>query len=104
MIPLHGQRENEHSFSVDGTFGEDVYVAVCKNGQYIAGWPDKNDIKHLDMIRDHLERHRDFYNDKQLLGVVKVKNKNEILSLVNLRRRHAKTHFGEIGGEWDKEL
>ena len=56
------------------------------------------------VARDHIERQRDFDNDKKLLGVMKSKDGREVLTLVNLRRRFAPTNFGDIGGEWDREL
>ena len=54
----------------------------------------------------------DGYNDDGFAYFVKVYGKTgylsadgrEVLTLVNLRRRFAPTHFGSIGGEWDKEL
>ena len=53
---------------------------------------------------DHRKRQRDGDNDKKLVGVLKGKGSNEVLTLVNLRRKVAPTHFGKIGGEWDREL
>jgi hypothetical protein len=89
---------------VESAFGEEFYLAVQKDGVYYVGWPGERDEKLFDLAADHIERHRDFYNDRKLLGVYKTPGSNKVLTLVNLRRRHAPTHFGEIGGEWDAKL
>ncbi len=84
-----------------------------KDGKYIVGWPPpatsggrpkEQNKKLFALARDHLKRHRDFYKDKKLLGVTTSEDGKEVLTLVSLRRKVAPTHFGEIGGEWDKEL
>jgi len=92
------------TFVVKSTFGEDFYLAVRKDGKYHVGWPANRDEKLFALARDHIERQRDFYNDKKLLGVMKSKDGREVLTLINLRRRFAPTNFGDIGGEWDREL
>ena len=101
---------------VESAFGEKFYLAVRKDGKYIVGWPEEQDKELFALAQDHLKRHRDFYNDKELLGVVESpaapgsdqdrlrRDGNEVLTLVNLRRKVAPTHFGAIGGEWDKKL
>jgi hypothetical protein len=92
------------TFIVKSTFGEDFYLAVRKDGKYFVGWPTDRDDKLFALAQDHIERQRDFYNDKKLLGVMSSKDGREVLTLVNLRRRFAPTNFGDIGGEWDREL
>lgn len=105
LTPVPTERgDSPDTFIVKSTFGEDFYVAIRKDGKYLVGWPANNDAKLFALAEDHLQRQRDFYNDKKLLGVIKSKDGSEVLTLVNLRRRFAPTHFGEIGGEWDKEL
>jgi hypothetical protein len=89
---------------VESAFGEKFYLAVRKDGKYIVGWPEEQDKELFALAEDHLKRHRDFYNNKELLGVVKSEDDREVLTLVNLRRKVAPTHFGAIGGEWDKKL
>jgi len=89
---------------VESAFGEEFYLAARKDGKYIVGWPKEQDRKLFAIAQDHVKRQRDFYNEKKLLGVLEVKGSNEVLTLVNLRRKVAPTHFGEIGGEWDREL
>jgi len=89
---------------VESAFGEKFYLAVRKDGKYIVGWPEKQDKELFALAQDHLRRQRDFYNDKELLGVVASEDGHEVLTLVNLRRKVAPTHFGAIGGEWDKKL
>ena len=105
LTPVPTERgESPDTFIVKSTFGEDFYLAVRKDGKYIVGWPATQDETLLALAGDHIERQRDFYNDKKLLGVAKSRDGREVLTLVNLRRRFAPTHFGKIGGEWDKEL
>ncbi|MCP4613394.1 MAG: hypothetical protein GY845_32285 [Planctomycetes bacterium] len=89
---------------VESAFGEEFYLAARKDGKYLVGWPKEQDRKLFTIAEDHIKRQRDFYNEKKLLGVLEVKGSNEVLTLVNLRRKVAPTHFGEIGGEWDREL
>ena len=96
--------ESNDTCVVESTFGEEFYLAVRKDGKYIVGWPKEQDKKLFAIAHDHIQRQRDFYNDKKLLGVLEIKDGREVLTLVSLRRKVAPTHFGEIGGEWDKEL
>jgi len=105
LTPVPTERgESPDTFVVKSAFGEDFYVAVKKDGKYLVGWPANNDAKLFALAADYVHRQRDFYNDKKLLGVMKSKDGGEVLTLVNLRRRFAPTNFGDIGGEWDKEL
>ena len=96
--------EDDYTCVVESAFGEEFYLAARKDGKYIVGWPKVQDRKLFAIAQDHIKRHRDFYNDKKLLGVLALKGSNEVLTLVNLRRKVAPTHFGKIGGEWDREL
>jgi hypothetical protein len=96
--------DSPDTFIVKSAFGEDFYLAVRKDGKYFVGWPTDRDDKLFALAQDHIERQRDFYNDKKLLGVMSSKDGREVLTLVNLRRRFAPTNFGDIGGEWDREL
>jgi len=105
--------ESDDTCLVESAFGEEFYLAVRKDGKYIVGWPPpatsggrpKEQSKELFLLaRDHIKRQRDFYNSKELLGVLASKDGIEVLTLVSLRRKVAPTHFGEIGGEWDREL
>jgi len=105
LTPVPTERgDGPDTFIVKSTFGEDFYLAVRKDGRYHVGWPANRDEKLFALARDHIERQRDFYNDKKLLSVMKSKDGREVLTLVNLRRRFAPTNFGDIGGEWDREL
>ena len=105
LTPVPTERgDGPDIFIVKSTFGEDFYLAVRKDGKYFVGWPANRDEKLFALAQDHIERQRDFYNDKKLLGVMKSKDGREVLTLVNLRRRFAPTNFGDIGGEWDREL
>ena len=96
--------ESDDTCVVESAFGEEFYLAVRKDGKYIVGWPEVQDKKLFAIAQDHIKRQRDFYNDKKLLGVTTSEDGKEVLTLVNLRRKVAPTHFGEIGGEWDREL
>ena len=105
LTPVPTKRtEKENAAVVESAFGEEFYLSVQKDGVYYVGWPAEQDQKLFDLTADHIKRQRDFYNDRKLLGVYQVPGSNEVLTLVNLRRRHAPTHFGEIGGEWDAKL
>ena len=96
--------EKDNTFIVESTFGEEFYLAARKDGKYLVGWPGQEDDKLKALADDHLNRHRDFYNDRKLLAVLADEEHNEVLTLVSLRRKVSPTHFGEVGGEWDKEL
>jgi hypothetical protein len=114
LIPIPTKiTESNDTCIVESAFGEDFYLAVRKDGKYIVGWPppatsggwpEVQDKKLFALAQDHIKRQRDFYNDKNLLGVTTSEDGKEVLTLVSLRRKVAPTHFGEIGGEWDREL
>jgi len=104
LTPLPGQPgDQQRQWSLASTFGEAFWVAVQRKDLYQVGWPVTQDQALLALTDDHLQRQRDFYNDKALLGIYWDQDQQEVLALVNLRRRHADTHFGAIGGEWDQE-
>jgi len=107
LTPVPTKITGKDTCVVESAFGEEFYLAARKDGRYIVGWPKEHDKELFALAQDHLKRHRDFYNDKQLLAVLgplQNKNGSEVLTLVNLRRKVAPTHFGKIGGEWDKQL
>lgn len=105
LTPVPTERgQDPGMFVVKSAFGEDFYIAAKKEGKYIVGWPSNQDQKLFALADGYLQRQRDFYNDKKLLGVMMGEDGKEVLTLVNLRRRFAPTNFGEIGGEWDKDL
>ena len=103
-IPTKMTEKSDNACVVESAFGEEFYLAARKDGQYIVGWPEEQNKKLFAIAKDHIRRQRDFYNEKKLLGVTTSKSGKEVLSLVSLRRKVAPTHFGEIGGEWDREL
>jgi len=104
LTPVPTKITNSNTCVVESTFGEEFYLAVKKGGEYIVGWPKEQNSELFALAEDHLKRHRDFYDNNQLLAVLESKDGGEVLTLVNLRRKVAPTHFGPIGGEWDKEL
>jgi hypothetical protein len=105
LTPVPTERgERPGTFVIKACFGEDIYLAVKQGETCLVGWPEKQDPDLMALAQTHLKGQRDFYNDKELLGVMRAKNGKEVLTLVNLRRRFAPTHFGKIGGEWDREL
>jgi len=105
LTPVPTERgDDPGTFIVKSSFGEDFYLAVKKGEKCYVGWPRTQDQRLFALAESHLKRHRDFYNDKKLLGVMLSGDGKEVLTLVNLRRRFAPTNFGSIGGEWDKEL
>jgi hypothetical protein len=103
LTPVPTKIAGEDTCVVTSTFGEDFYLAMRQGDKYVVGWPAQKDAELFALAQDHLNRVRDFYNERQLLGAVLSKDGQEVLTLVNLRRRVAPTNFGEIGGEWDKE-
>jgi len=103
LTPVPTKMTGEDTCFVASTFGEDFYLAMRQDGKYVVGWPAQKDTELLALAQDHLNRTRDFYNERHLLGAVLSKDGREVLTLVNLRRRVAPTNFGQIGGEWDKE-
>jgi len=96
--------EGDDTCIVESAFGEEFYLAARKDGKYVVGWPQEQDKKLFAVAQDHIKRQRDFYNEKKLLGALEIKDGREVLTLVSLRRKVAPTHFGEIGGEWDRVL
>jgi hypothetical protein len=96
--------EKDDTCIVESAFGEEFYLAVRKGEQYVVGWPKEQNKKLFSIAEDHIKRQRDFYNEKKLLGVTFGEDGKRVLTLVSLRRKVAPTHFGEIGGEWDREL
>lgn len=103
LTPVPTRITGKHSCVVSSAFGEDLYLAVRRKDGCVVGWPGSRDEALFTLARDHVERIRDFYNERELLGAILSEDGDELLTLVNLRRRVAPTHFGSIGGEWDKE-
>jgi len=103
LTPVPTEITGKDTCVVASTFGEDFYLAMRRDGKHVVGWPAKQNAELMALAQDHLDRTRDFYNERQLLGVLLANDGRELLTLVNLRRRVAPTNFGRIGGEWDKE-
>jgi hypothetical protein len=103
LTPLPTKMTGEDTCVVTSALGEDFYLALRQGGKYVVGWPAQKDSELFALAQDHVNRLRDFYNERQLLGAILSQDGQEVLTLVNLRRRVAPTNFGEIGGEWDKE-
>ncbi|MCU0915401.1 MAG: hypothetical protein MUC88_12670 [Planctomycetes bacterium] len=103
LTPVPTKTTSENTCVVTSAFGEDLYLALRREGKYVVGWPEQKDPQLWTLAQDHVNRMRDFYNERQLLGAILGPDGREVLTLVNLRRRIAPTNFGEIGGEWDKE-
>ncbi len=103
LTPVPTKITGPEACVVSSAFGEDFYLALRQGDKYVVGWPAQKDAELFALAQDHLNRTRDFYNERQLLGAIFSKEGQEVLTLVNLRRRVAPTNFGEIGGEWDKE-
>ena len=103
LTPVPTTTTDANTCVVESTFGEDFYLALRQGKTYVVGWPSQRDPALFALAQDHLSRTRDFYNERELLGVRLDENGRELLTLVNLRRRVAPTHFGAIGGEWDKQ-
>ncbi len=94
--------EFDHSVTVESTLGEDVFLAVKKSDGYFVGWPCICYKYYKAMADEYVSNARDFFNDRELISVWPDNDNNYLYGLVSLRRRHADSNFGEIGGEWDK--
>ncbi|OHB63870.1 MAG: hypothetical protein A2Y77_09305 [Planctomycetes bacterium RBG_13_62_9] len=103
LTPVPTKMTGKDTCVVSSTFGEDFYLAMRQGGKYVVGWPAEKDAEVFALAQDHVNRTRDFYNERQLLGAMLSEDGREVLTLVNLRRRVAPTNFGSIGGEWDRE-
>lgn len=106
LTPIPTGRVDNENWHIESAFGEPVYLAARQGERYLVGWPLESarpDNPLFELADDFLHRQRDFYNEKKLLGVIETPSRNELLTLVSLRRRFAPTHFGTIGGEWDHE-
>ncbi len=88
--------ETEHSVSVSGTLGEGIFLAILKDGIYHIGWKDQVDPRVHELARQHVERLRDYYNERELLGVRQIDGTRDILTLVRLRRRVPQTSVREL--------
>ncbi len=89
---------------IEGTFGEKFYLAVKRKEKYLVSFPGKGDGTLYELAQKHIDSLRDFYNERKLQGVILSPDGKELLSLVNIRRRFSPTNYGEIGGEWDKQV
>ncbi|MBN2064288.1 MAG: hypothetical protein JW745_05755, partial [Sedimentisphaerales bacterium] len=89
--------------TVESSLGEGVMLAIGRENRFIVGWPTCHDDELLALAGEYVAMLRDFYNERQLVGIWHDKQRGQLLTLVNLRRRFADTNFGEIGGEWDKQ-
>ncbi len=101
-VPVLRDEKDPNLFTVSQTYGEDIFLAVKRNGTLFAGWPQTNDPALFAVANDFLQRHRDFYNEKKLLGVIKVPNSRNVLMLVSLRRRIPENAF-KLTAEKDPE-
>jgi len=85
----------EHAFDVSGVYGEGLFVAVEHEGTYTVGWKNRADEKLWKTAKRHLNEMRDYYNERKLLGVYRVPDSHDVLTLVRLRRHVPETSVRE---------
>jgi hypothetical protein len=93
-------------FEVGSTFGENLFLAARRGDRYLVGWPEEG-MKPTELFRN-VERHvrdlRDYYDERQLLGILPNASGTRVLALVRLRRHVPANAFkGETAGEFDAE-
>ncbi|MFW6351637.1 MAG: hypothetical protein ACOC2E_04570, partial [Bacteroidota bacterium] len=66
-----------------------------KEGIYYAGWRDRADDKLYQIAKQHVADVRDYYNERELLGVYDVEGTPDVLTLLKLRRRVPDRSFRE---------
>lgn len=93
VTPVPGSND---IFELSGAFGEDVFVTVLKDGVYQVGWQDKADEQLYKQAQNHVEKLRDYYNEKKLLGVRRIEGTHDVLTLVSLRRKVPETSVREL--------
>ncbi len=81
--------------TVSGTLGEGLFLTIFKDGVYHVGWQDRADPGIHDLARRHVAQLRDYYNERDLLGVRQVGGTRDVLTLVRLQRRVPETSVRE---------
>lgn len=78
--------DRDNAVDISGAYGEGMFLAVKHNGSYVVGWNDHADEALWATSRRHLKEMRDYYNERKLLGVHRVGDSNDVLTLVRYRR------------------
>ena len=81
--PVSGKSD---TVKISGAYGEGLFLAVRHDDGYVVGWKDHADDALWKTSRRHLKEMRDYYNERKLLGVRRVGDSNDVLTLVRYRR------------------
>ncbi len=87
--------QNDHTVEISGVYGEGIFLAIRRNGTYVVGWKDHAGKQLWETTRRHVKEMRDYYNERTLLGVHRVGESNEVLTLVRYRRHVPETSVRE---------
>jgi len=93
-------------YEVCSTFGENIFLAGRKGSGYLIGWPAEGLRKTelFESVRTCVSRKADYFNERELLGILPNPGGSEVLALVNLRRRvPSNAYSGPGAGEFDKD-
>ncbi len=85
----------KHAVSVSGVYGEGLFLAIKQNGKYVVGWRNRAEEELWQTAKQHVKDMRDYYNERKLLGVHRVGDSNDVLTLVRLRRHVPETSVRE---------
>jgi hypothetical protein len=83
------RNERDGSLQVLSTLGENVFLATRIGDRYVVGWPAEG-AKKTDLflsVEKQLKQVQDYYNEKELLGILPRDNGTRVLALVKLRRK-----------------
>jgi len=84
--PVSGSND---TVEVGGAYGESFSVAIKKNGVYYIGWNEQATEQMYEVAAKHVKELRDFYNERELLGVYDIEGSHDVLTLLRLRRTDA---------------
>ena len=81
--------EKDGSLNVLSTLGENVFLATRVGDRYLVGWPkegtEKNDM--FVSVENQLKQVQDYYNEKELIGIIPQDGGKRVFALVKLRRK-----------------
>jgi hypothetical protein len=74
-------------FKLPSPLGMDMFLALRTGNEIVAGWPANSDPGLMALVQTNLGIAEDFYDDRNLLGVVHDKANENLYSLVMLERK-----------------
>lgn len=81
--------EEDGKLKVFSTLGEDVFLATRIGDRYVAGWPEEG-TKRTELfvaVEKEFTKLVDYYNERELLGIIPLDNGTRVLTLARLRRQ-----------------